>query len=355
MESFQIAVYPGDGIGVEVAEAALQVLDKVQAGEDGFKLNYTRFPWGADYCLEHGKPAPENYLEILSHFDAVFLGALGDPKRVPDHIALEPLISMRQKFDQYACVRPAKLFPGVRTPLADKKCGDIDMVVVRENSEGEYVNNGGRFREGTPEEFAVQTGIHTRKGIERILRFGFNLATQRTKRLAMITKSNAQRYSFVLWDEILEEMKDEFPDIEVTKNHIDAAVMNFVRWPERFDVVVGSNLFGDILTDLSGILIGGLGLAPSANINPERKFPSMFEPVHGSAPDIAGQGIANPTAAILSAALMLDWLGFPDSAEEIRGAVERTLSAGQKTPDLGGNLSTQAYTDKVLEALEKSA
>jgi tartrate dehydrogenase/decarboxylase / D-malate dehydrogenase len=291
-------------------------------------------------------------LNILMRFDAIFLGALGDPRRLPDHITLAPLIRARQAFDQYACVRPAKLFPGVQTPLNGKRAGDIDMVVVRENSEGEYVDNGGRFRKGSPDEFAVQVALHTRKGIERILRFGFDLAQKRRNHLTMITKSNAQKYGYVLWDEILEEMRTRHPDVEVDKFHIDAAVMNFVRWPERFDVVVGSNLFGDILTDLSAILVGGLGLAPSANINPERQFPSMFEPVHGSAPDIAGKGLANPCAAILSAVMMLEWLNLEKPARIIRQAVEYTLAEGMGTPDLGGNLTTSSFTDVIIKNLD---
>jgi tartrate dehydrogenase/decarboxylase/D-malate dehydrogenase len=227
------------------------------------------------------------------------------------------------------------------------------MVVVRENSEGEYVDNGGRFRKGSPDEFAVQVALHTRKGIERILRFGFDLARKRRKRLSMITKSNAQKYGYVLWDEILEEMSPAYPEVEVDKFHIDAAVMNFVRWPEHFDVVVGSNLFGDILTDLSAILVGGLGLAPSANINPERKFPSMFEPVHGSAPDIAGKGIANPAAAILSAAMMLEWLNLEEPAQAVRRAVELALESGHGTPDLGGTLTTDSFTEVIIRNLEE--
>ena len=229
------------------------------------------------------------------------------------------------------------------------------MVVIRENSEGEYVDNGGRFKKGQPDEFAVQTALHTRKGIERILRFGFERARTRRNHLTLITKSNALKYSYVLWDEVFEEIRPEYSDVETAKFHVDAAVMNFVRWPDRFDVVVGSNLFGDILTDLSGCLVGGLGLAPSANINPERKFPSMFEPVHGSAPDIAGKGIANPTAAFLSAAMMLEWLGIEKAADSIRSAIEKTLAAGETTADLGGKLNSAEFTEKVLERLENAS
>ncbi len=348
MQRFKIAVYPGDGIGVDVTREAIRVLKAAEHHLGGFALDLTEFDWGSEHWIRTGHAAPPDFLEILKPFDAIFLGALGDPARVPDHISLEPLIRLRQKFDQYACVRPARLLPGVPSVLAGKGQKEIDMIVVRENSEGEYVNAGGRFRTGEPEEFAVQTGLHTRKGIERILRFGFNLArTRPRKKLTMITKSNAQRYAFVLWDEILEEIKKEFPDIQSDKQHVDAAAMNFVRCPERFDVVVASNLFGDILTDVSAILAGGLGLAPSANLNPERKFPSMFEPVHGSAPDIAGKGIANPAAAILSGAFMLEWLGQKEAAEKIRQAVARALLDKQTTPDLGGKLTTEKMGEAI--------
>ena len=352
MRSYRITAYPGDGIGQEVTEETFRVLDAVQNAGGDFRLEVTRVPWGSDYYHRHGAVVPDDYLEHLTPSDAIFLGAIGDPARIPDHVTLAPLIRIRQRFDQYACVRPARLFPGVQTPLAGKGPEDIDLVVIRENSEGEYVDNGGRFRVGTPDEFAVQTALHTRKGIERILRFGFRMAGTRRHHLTMITKSNAQRYGFVLWDEVLEQLKSEYPDIEVAKYHIDAAVMNLVRWPERFDVVVASNLFGDILTDLSGILAGGLGQAPSSNINPERRFPSMFEPVHGSAPDIAGQGIANPTAAILSGANMLRWLGEERSAVAVEGAVEATFAQGHGTPDLGGSHTTQSFTDRILKNLE---
>ncbi|MCB9770464.1 MAG: tartrate dehydrogenase [Candidatus Omnitrophica bacterium] len=354
MKEFRIAVYPGDGIGVEVTEHTVRLLQALQECCGDFTLHLETFPWGGDYYIEHGRTAPEDYLEILKPFDAIFLGAIGDPARIPDHITLAPLIGIRQSFDQYACVRPARLFEGVSTPLAGRGAGDIDMVVIRENSEGEYIDNGGRFKKGKADEFAVQTALHTRKGIERILHFGFEQARKRKNHLTLITKSNALKYSYVLWDEIFEEMRPNYSDVETQKFHIDAAVMNFVRWPDRFDVVVGSNLFGDILTDLSGCLVGGLGLAPSANINPERDFPSMFEPVHGSAPDIAGKGIANPTAAFLSAAMMLEWLELNDAADRIRRSIESTLAAGETTADLGGTLNSTDYTERVLSRLEAS-
>jgi tartrate dehydrogenase/decarboxylase/D-malate dehydrogenase len=348
MKKFRIAVYPGDGIGPEVIAAALRVLDAVQEREGDFELVRTVVPWGVAWWRKTGQAVPDDYLDALRDQDAVLLGALGWPAEVPDHVSLAPLIRIRQAFDQYACVRPAKLLPGVRSPLADKRPADIDMVVIRENSEGEYVDNGGRVRRGQSDEYAVQTAIHTRRGIERILRYGFALARRRRRHLTMVTKSNAQRHAYTLWDDVLEELRPEFVDIETERQHADAAAMNFVRQPERMDVIVASNLFGDLLTDLGGVIAGGLGLAPSTNTNPERTFPSMFEPVHGSAPDIAGQGIANPIAAILSAALMLDHLELPAAATRIRRAVEEALAAGHKTRDLGGNLSTDEMTEAIL-------
>jgi tartrate dehydrogenase/decarboxylase/D-malate dehydrogenase len=351
--TFRIALYPGDGIGVDVTAEAVRVMKATEEKLGEFTLEFTEFPWGSNYHRLHGRVAPADFLEQLRPFDAIFLGAVGDPANLPDHLTLEPLIGIRQRFDQYACVRPVKLLPGVRSVLAGKGIAEIDMVVVRENSEGEYVNSGGFFKVGEPEEFALQTGIHTRKGIERILRFSFDLALKRRKRLTMITKSNAQRYAFVLWDKILEEIRPQYPAVQADKQHVDAAAMNFIRSPERFDVVVASNLFGDILTDLGGILAGGLGLAPSANLNPERKFPSMFEPVHGSAPDIAGKGIANPAAAILSAAFMFEWLGLNPAAEAIRDSVGVALQAGRCTPDLGGKLTTTQMGEVIAAQLAK--
>ena len=308
-------------------------------------------PWGTNYWEETGKLVPDDFLDVLRPYDAILLGAVGWPEKIPDHLTLAPLVRIRQAFDQYACVRPARLFPGVRSYLADKGPDQIDMVVLRENSEGEYIDNGGRFRRGTPDEFAVQTALHTRRGVERILRYGFELARRRRGRLTMATKSNAQKYAYVLWDDILEELAPQYPDVASERQHCDAALMNMVRWPEKFDVIVASNLFGDLLTDLGGLLGGGLGLAPSCNVNPERQYPSMFEPVHGSAPDIAGRGIANPIAAILSAAMMLDHLDQPAAASHIRAAVERTLAAGHKTADLGGTLTTQAMSKQIVDCL----
>jgi tartrate dehydrogenase/decarboxylase/D-malate dehydrogenase len=289
----------------------------------------------------HGRVAPEDFLETLRKFDAIFLGAVGWPARLPDHVTLAPLIRMRQAFDLYACVRPARTFPGVPGPLRSDK--PIDLVVVRENSEGEYVDNGGVLAAGTPDEVAVQTAVHSRRGVERILRFSFDLARKRRRRLAMITKSNAQRYAYVLWDKVLAELAPQFADVATEKLHIDAATLELVRRPHTFDVVVGSNLFGGIT--------GSLGLNPSANLDPERRNPSLFEPVHGSAPDIAGKGIANPTGSILSAAMMLEWLGENKAAAIVRAAVERTFANGCLTPDLGGKLTTTQFTDALVQRL----
>jgi tartrate dehydrogenase/decarboxylase/D-malate dehydrogenase len=350
-KTFQIAVYPGDGIGPEVTSEALRVLERLQQLAGSFKLNLTHLPWGVEYYKQHKKVVPDDFLDVLRPMDAILLGAVGWPALVSDHITLSPLVKIRQTFDQYACVRPSKLYPGIRSVLADKGPEDIDFVVIRENSEGEYVDNGGRLKRGTPDEVAVQSALHSRKGVERILRYGFQLARSRRHKLTMATKSNAQRHAYVLWDETLEELRPQYSDVTADRQHCDALIMNLVRWPEKFDVIVASNLFGDLLTDLGGVLGGGLGLAPSTNTNPERQFPSMFEPVHGSAPDIAGRRLANPIAAILSAAMMLDHLQLPTAATRIRRAVEQTLASGHKTADLGGSLTTGQMGEAVCERL----
>lgn len=350
----RVALYPGDGIGPEVIDVAVRVLEAAQRIDRGFAIEFESFDWGMPHWERTGQVVPDDYLTTLRKFDAIFLGAVGWPAKIPDHESLAPLVRLRQAFDQYACVRPSRLYPGVKCVLAGKRPEDIDFIVIRENSEGEYVDQGGRVRRGRPDEIAVQTAIHTRKGVERILRYGFELARTRRRKLTMATKSNAQRHAYVLWDEVLEELAPQFPDIQSERQHCDALIMNVVRWPERFDVIVASNLFGDLLTDLGGILAGGLGLAPSTNTNPERRFPSMFEPVHGSAPDIAGKGIANPAAAVLSAALMLDHLRLPNAAARLRRAIEQTLRAGQFTPDLGGKLTTNQMGDAVISHLEDS-
>ncbi len=349
MDTFRIAHYPGDGIGVDVSEAAIRVLDAVQGKIGGYVLEYERFDWSVKYYETHGCIVPEDFIEQLRPFDAIFLGAIGWPGRLPDHQTLVPIIQIRQQFDLYACVRPARTFAGIANPLRSDK--PIDMVVVRENSEGEYVNLGGRFHQGKPEESALQSALHTRKGIERILRFSFDLAMTRGKKLTLVTKSNALAFGYVLWDEVFEEICPQFPDVEVEKLHVDAATMRFVLRPSEFDVVVASNLFGDILTDLTGAVTGSLGINPSANLDPERRFPSLFEPVHGSAPDIAGKGIANPVGAVLSGAMMLEWLGQNAAAETIKRAVEETLAAGLGTPDIGGGETTDSLTERIIERI----
>jgi tartrate dehydrogenase/decarboxylase / D-malate dehydrogenase len=344
---YRIALYPGDGIGPEVVDATRVVLDAVERHAGGFRLEYERFDWGMTYYDRHGQVAPDDFLAALRGFDAIFLGAVGWPPRLPDHVTLAPLIRMRQTFDLYACVRPARTFAGVPHPLRAEHA--IDLVVVRENSEGEYVDNGGVAAVGTPHEVAIQSAVHTRRGVERILRFSFDLARTRRRRLTMITKSNAQRFGYVLWDRVLQELAPAYADVATEKLHIDAATLELVRRPHTFDVVVGSNLFGDILSDLTGGITGSLGLNPSANLDPSRRSPSLFEPVHGSAPDIAGKGIANPTGSVLSAAMMLDWLGEANAALAVRVAVERALGAGHLTPDVGGTLSTREMTARIVE------
>jgi len=346
-DEYQIAVCPGDGIGVEVTAEVVKVLCAVER-RFGVNLRLTEFDWGGRHWERTGTVVPDDFLQILRPFDAIFLGAVGDPGNLPDHITLVPLIRIRQSFDQYVCLRPAKLFAGVPTPLEGKSPGSIDMVIVRENSEGEYTDAGGIFKHGKPHELSLQTAIHTRVGVERILRHAFNLARGRRKHLTMATKSNAMKFSMVMWDEILADVARQFPDVQSEKCHVDALAMNFVRRPESYDVVVATNLFGDILSDLSSVITGSLGLAPSANINPEREYPSLFEPVHGSAPDIAGKGIANPLAAIRSAAMMLDFLGERDAAVCIEESVASNLSDSRmRTADLGGAASTAEVGDDI--------
>lgn len=352
MKKYDVAVYAGDGIGLEVTNEAVKAMNAVSK-KFGFGLNLVQFPYGHRYWKEHGKVAPDDYLKILSDFPAIYLGAVGDPANVPDHITVRPLIEMRQKFDQYASMRPARLFPGVRTPLADRRPQDIDMVVIRENSEGEYIEAGGHFKIETADGIALQTAIHTRKGIERIIRFGFDVARKRPrKRLTMVTKSNALKFSMVLWDKVLDEVRKDYPDISTDKYHVDAMCMALVQKPQAFDVIVCSNMFGDIISDLTGAIAGSIGLAPSSNINPDRIHPSLFEPVHGSAPDIAGKGIANPLAAIRSAAMMLDFLGETEAAATIENVVEACVTDGKVlTGDLGGNASTSEVGSEIEQRL----
>ncbi len=353
MAVYRIAVIGGDGIGPEVIDQAVRVAEAAARKHDGVTLEWNRLPWGTAYFKEHGHMLPPDGWEQLRGHDAILFGAVGDPS-VPDRITVhELLLPMRRKFDQYVNLRPAYLFAGVPCPLVGKKPGEIDMLVFRENTEGEYAPVGGNLYPGTEHAIAVQTGIFTRRGCERILRAAFEAARKRPrKRLTSITKSNAQVWGLGLWDDTFEAVRKDYPDVQSNSLLVDAAAMDFVRRPEFFDVVVASNLFGDILTDLSAAVTGSIGLASSANINPTRQFPSMFEPVHGSAPDIAGTGKANPLAAVLSAALMLDHLGLAASAAAVRDAVGRVLAQGTvKTPDLGGTHTTTQMGDAVLAAV----
>ena len=350
MISYRIAVIPGDGIGQEVTPAAIRVLDAV-AGRSGFRLEYEEFPWGSEYYFEHGRMMPADALERLRPFDAIFFGAVGDP-RIQDNVTLNGLLlPIRRGFDQYACVRPAVLYPGVRCPLAGREPGDIDFVVVRENTEGEYAQVGGQLYAGTPHEVAVQSATFTRHGTERVIRFAFELARRRNRKrlLTSVTKSNAQGFSMEFWDRVFRDVAREYGDVTTESLLVDAACMDLVRRPQDFDVIVASNLFGDILTDLSAAITGSLGLAPSANLNPDRRFPSMFEPVHGSAPDIAGRGVANPMAAVLAAAMMIDFLGQPAAAATLEHAVLRVLADPQAvTADLGGRGDTASVTAAIV-------
>jgi tartrate dehydrogenase/decarboxylase / D-malate dehydrogenase len=351
MAAFRIAVIGGDGIGPEVIEQAIRVADRA-ARQEGAALEWDRLPWSSAYYRQHGRMMPEDGWDVLRAHDAILFGAIGSPD-VPDHITIHGLLlPMRRRFDQYVNLRPAYLFEGVPTPLRDKAPGSIDMLVYRENTEGEYAPIGGRLYEGTPHEIALQTNTFTRRGCERIIRAAFEGARKRRKKLTSITKSNAMQFGMVLWDEVFRAVAKDYPDVQASSLLVDAAAMDFVRRPEAFDVVVASNLFGDILTDLSAIVTGSMGLAASGNINPERTYPSMFEPVHGSAPDIAGKGIANPLAAILSAAMLLDHLELPRGGAALRKAVAAVLRAGKaRTPDLGGSARTADVTEAVLAAL----
>jgi tartrate dehydrogenase/decarboxylase/D-malate dehydrogenase len=353
MKTFTIAVIPGDGVGSEVIPQGKRILEHA-VKKHKVTLVFQDFDWGADHYFRWGRMMPTGAIDLLQPCDAIYLGAVGHPD-IPDHTTLNGLLlPIRRAFDQYANVRPAYLYPGVQSPLARPKGGDIDFVVVRENTEGEYSQAGGFVYHLQPEEVAIQTSVFTRRGVERIIRFAFELAVKRDKkkRVTSVTKSNAQGYSMVLWDRVFDEVATHYPQVETESLLVDAAAMNFIRRPESFDVVVGSNLFGDILSDISAILIGSMGLAASANLDPLRRFPSMFEPVHGSAPDIAGKGTVNPIATILSGAMMLDHLGVTAAAREIEGAVAAVLADAKfRTPDLGGKSSTEEVGAAILEKL----
>jgi tartrate dehydrogenase/decarboxylase/D-malate dehydrogenase len=353
MKTYRVAVIPGDGIGHEVTPAAMRAMDAA-AGRFQVRVEWEQFPWGSAHYFEHGRMMPADALDRLRPFDAIFFGAVGDP-RLQDNVTLNGLLlPIRRGFDQYACVRPAVLYPGVHSPLADRAPGDIDFVVVRENTEGEYAQVGGTVHPGGSQEVAVQSAIFTRHGTERVIRFAFDLARRRNRkrRLTSVTKSNAQGFSMGFWDTVFADVAREYPDIRTESLLVDAACMDLVRRPQDFDVLVASNLFGDILTDLSAAITGCLGLAPSANLNPPRTFPSMFEPVHGSAPDIAGRGVANPMAAMLAGAMMLEFLGEGEAAAVLERAVLRVLADQRDvTPDLGGSGTTESVTSAVMRAI----
>ncbi len=352
----QIAVIAGDGIGTEVMPEGIRALEAVAERFD-LALEFTTFEFGnCDYYLEHGKMLPDDWYEQLKGFDALFYGAVGWPDKVPDHISLwGSLLQFRRQFDQYINLRPCKLMPGIKSPLAGRAPGDIDFYVVRENTEGEYSSIGGKMFEGTEREIVIQETVMSRTGVDRVLKYAFDLAQMRPrKKLTSATKSNGISITMPYWDERVAEMAKQYPDINVDKFHIDILTANFVLHPDWFDVVVGSNLFGDILSDLGPACTGTIGIAPSANINPEGKFPSLFEPVHGSAPDIAGKGIANPIGQIWSGAMMLEHLGHKEAADAMVEAIEAVLSEGNPqvlTRDVGGQGTTESLGKAIAERL----
>lgn len=348
MKSYRIAVIAGDGIGPDVVAEGIKTLDCVAAEDGGFRFEYTYFPWGCEYYLQHGEMMPADGMEQLKGFDAIFLGAVGYPG-VPDHISLrELLLKIRRGFDEYVNVRPVRLLDGAPCPLKGVSRQDVNMIVIRENSEGEYSGEGGWFNKGSADEYVHQTGVFTRKGCERIIRYAFELARKKGWSLTSVSKGNALNYSMVLWDQIFHELSAAYPDVPTHEYLVDAAACHFVRDPGRFQVVVTSNLFGDILTDLGAAIAGGMGLAAGANLNPEREFPSMFEPIHGSAPDIAGTGKANPMAAIWSASQLLDFFGYEEYGAKVIEAIQATLVEGKTlTAELGGS----AKTDEVGAAV----
>jgi tartrate dehydrogenase/decarboxylase/D-malate dehydrogenase len=353
MTTHRIAVIPGDGIGSEVVPEGIRVLDAA-ARRFSIDLRYDGFDFAScDYYARHGQMMPDDWKEQIGGHDAIFFGAVGWPEKVPDHISLwGSLLLFRREFDQYVNLRPVRLMPGVASPLANRQPGDIDFYVVRENTEGEYSSVGGKMFAGTEREIVMQESIFSRVGVDRVLRYAFELARRRPKKhLTAATKSNGIFISMPYWDDRVAEMSRSYPDVKVDKFHIDILTAHFVRHPDWFDVVVASNLFGDILSDLGPACTGTIGIAPSANINPERKFPSLFEPVHGSVPDIAGQGIANPIGQIWSGAMMLDHLGHPGAHDAIVRAIEKVTAEGPRTADMGGTASTSEVGKAVADAV----
>ena len=354
LKTFHIAVIAGDGIGKEVVPEGIRVLN-VAGRRFDFELDWHAFDWSCDRYVNTGTMMPADGLHQLRRFDAVFLGAVGRPD-VPDHVSLWGLlIPIRRGFQQYVNLRPVRLFDGIETPLKNRQPGQIDFAIVRENNEGEYSNIGGRIYEGTEEETVVQQAIFTRRGVNRVLRFAFELARKRGKHLTSATKSNGIIHTMPFWDECFRRMGAEYPDVRKDQYHIDILAAHFVRHPDWFDVVVGSNLFGDILSDLGPAVVGGIGIAPSANLHPEREYPSMFEPVHGSAPDIAGKGIANPIGQVWSGALMLRHLGAEEAADAVEKAIADTLSESKtRTPDIGGNASTEEMAEAIARKIAQA-
>ncbi|HET7480408.1 MAG TPA: tartrate dehydrogenase [Rubrobacteraceae bacterium] len=345
----KVAVIGGDGIGPEVTDAGVRVMRSAAESDPSLDLEFTEYPWGCEYYLEHGRMMPEDALDTLAGFDTIYLGAVGWPT-VPDHVSLWGLLlPIRRGFDQYVNLRPARLLAGVKSPLA--KPGELDITVVRENTEGEYSDSGGRIYRGTEHEIAVQESIFTRRGVERVLRYAYETAKERQGNLVGATKSNGISITMPFFDEIFREVGEEYPDVRASLMHADALAARLVLSPQSFDVVVGSNLFGDLLSEITAAISGAIGIAPSANLNPEGRYPSLFEPIHGSAPDIAGQGVANPSGAIWAASMLLENTGHPEAGQRILEALEATLQSGVKTRDLGGEASTGEVTDAVTGRL----
>ncbi len=359
MASYDIAIIPGDGVGREIAREAVKILDAA-AQKFGFTVKTTDFDWGCDYYLGHGVMNPPDMLSTLKDFDAIFLGCVGDENKVPDHVSLTLLLEIRYGFDQYVNLRPIRLYPGVESPIRTASPDTVDLVVIRENSEGEYSRAGGFFKPGTADAFALQTSVFTRKGCERIMRYSFELARKRKKlgsrdpvgMVTNCTKSNALNYSMVFWDSVYNDVSKDYPDIKTDKALVDATTMWLVKNPQYFDVIVASNLFGDIITDLGSMLQGGMGFAAGGNINPEKRYPSMFEPIHGSAPKYTGKEVVNPIASIESIRMMLEHLGELEAASSIQDAVISTLASGKvRTADMGGSHKTYQMGDAVEKAI----
>lgn len=350
MKTYKIAAIPGDGIGTEVITVGMEVLEALSRRLGGFSFEFTHYPWDSEYYLQHGHYIPDGGLAEIKQADAIFFGAVGS-LNVPDHISLWGLrLPICQGFDQYANVRPARVLPGVKSPLTNGQ--SIDWVIVRENSEGEYSGSGGRVHQGLPIEVATEVSTFTRTGVERIHRFAFELArTRPAKHLTLVTKSNAQRHGMVLWDEVFAEVAKDYPDVSINRELVDAVTTTMVLKPEKLDVIVATNLHADILSDLAAALSGSLGIAPTANLNPDRSFPSMFEPIHGSAFDITGKGVANPIATFWTAVLMLEHLGEKAAGEHLMRAIERVTASGLHTPDLGGTATTRQVTDAILKVI----